>query len=100
MSEAEPAPAAQAPACPLPLSAVPANFQKHVDPPAPVPLRMMGAKALVPMGPKEMCTALYMRTFDAEGGGRATAATSATGPHNLIPSAPRGARTMDAPRPA
>ena len=34
--------------CPVALSALPANFQKHVDPKAPAPLRMMGAKALVP----------------------------------------------------
>ena len=55
MSEAQ---APDAPSCPVPLSALPANFQKHVDPKAPAPLRMMGAKALVPMGPKEMATAL------------------------------------------
>jgi len=54
------------PACPLPLDVLPANFQKHVDPKAPVPLRMMGAKALVPMGPKDMATALFMLTFDAD----------------------------------
>jgi hypothetical protein len=97
MSEAEPAPAAQAPACPLPLSAVPANFQKHVDPAAPVPLRMMGAKALVPMGPKEMCTALYMLTFDAEAGVRETAAKSATGLQDRILSVALRDETMDAP---
>src|SRR5439155_890743 len=59
MSEAQAA-AAPAAACPVALSALPANFQKHVDPKAPLPLRMMGAKALVPMGPKEMVTALFM----------------------------------------
>ena len=73
MSEAS----ASVAACPLALSALPANFQKHVDPKAPVPLRMMGAKALVPMGPKEMATALYMLSFDAEGNVRETAAKSA-----------------------
>ena len=65
MSEAQ-APDAPAPSCPVPLSALPANFQKHVDPKAPAPLRMMGAKALVPMGPKDMATALYMLTFDPD----------------------------------
>src|SRR5258708_38552325 len=96
MSDADPAPAAQAPACPLPLSAVPANFQKHVDPAAPVPLRMMGAKALVPMGPKEMCTALYMLTFDAEAGGGGTAGQSATGLQDRLLSGARRRETMDA----
>src|SRR6267142_2322022 len=54
------------PECPIPLSALPSNFQKHVDPKAPLPLRMMGAKAMVPMAPKEMATALFMLTFDAD----------------------------------
>ena len=67
----------QGPACPLPLSALPSNFQKHVDPKAPVPLRMMGAKALVPMGPKEMATALFMLTFDAEPAVRESAVKNA-----------------------
>ena len=70
---------AQAAACPVALSALPANFQKHVDPKAPVPLRMMGAKALVPMGPKEMATALFMLTFDADAAVRETAIKSAAG---------------------
>src|SRR5947207_14348629 len=77
MSEATQTP--QAPACPVALSALPANFQKHVDPKAPVPRRMMGAKALVPMGPKEMCTALFMLTFDADPAVRETAVKTAAG---------------------
>src|SRR5438270_10854838 len=77
MSEATEVP--QAAACPVPLSALPASFQKHVDPKAPVPLRRMGAKALVPMGPKEMATALFMLTFDPETSVRETAAKSAAG---------------------
>src|SRR5919197_6147083 len=64
-------------ACPLPLDILPSTFQKHVDPKAPAPLRMMGAKALVPMGPKDMATALYMLTFDADAGVRDTAAKNA-----------------------
>ena len=66
-------------ACPLPLDVLPANFQKHVDPNAPMPLRMMGAKGLVPMGPKDMATALFMLTFDADANVRETAAKSAAG---------------------
>jgi hypothetical protein len=64
-------------ACPLPLDVLPTNFQKHVDPKAPVPLRMMGAKALVPMGPKDMATALFMLTFDGDDAVRQTAVKSA-----------------------
>jgi len=94
MSEAQ-APAAPAASCPLPLSTLPANFQKHVDPKAPVPLRMMGAKALVPMGPKEMSTALFMLTFDPEGPVRETAAKSATGLPDKILSVALRDETMD-----
>src|SRR5436853_5412347 len=65
------------PACPLPLDVLPTTFQKHVDPKAPVPLRMMGAKALVPMNPKDMATALYMLTFDGDDAVRQTAVKSA-----------------------
>jgi hypothetical protein len=66
-------------ACPLPLDVLPTNFQKHVDPKAPVPLRLMGAKALVPMGPKDMATALFMLTFDADETVRQTAIKNAAG---------------------
>ncbi|MGZ6142829.1 MAG: hypothetical protein ACXWLM_05800 [Myxococcales bacterium] len=94
MSEAT---GAQAQACPVPLSALPANFQKHVDPKAPVPLRMMGAKALVPMGPKEMSTALFMLTFDADPGVRETAVKNAAALPDRILSVALRDETMDPP---
>src|SRR5438105_1484982 len=89
--------ATAAAACPLPLEVLPANFQKHVDPKAPVPLRMMGAKALVPMGPKEMATALYMLTFDADPTVRDTAVKSASGLPDRILSVALRDETMDPP---
>src|SRR2546428_10227668 len=82
-------------ACPLPIDVLPANFQKHVDPKAPLPLRMMGAKALVPMGPKEMVTALFMLTFDAETGGPETAGKSFSGLPHRIPPRALPAETID-----
>ena len=88
---------AQAAACPVALSALPTNFQKHVDPKAPVPLRMMGAKALVPMGPKEMATALFMLTFDAEPAVRETAVKSAAGLPDRILSVALRDETVDPP---
>jgi hypothetical protein len=95
MSEAsQPAPAA---ACPVALSALPSNFQKHVDPKAPVPLRMMGAKALVPMGPKEMTTALFMLTFDADTAVRETAVKSAASLPDRILSVALRDDTVDPP---
>jgi len=75
MSEAVVAP----PSCPLPLDVLPANFQKHVDPKAPMPLRLMGAKGLVPMSPKDMATALFMLTFDADAAVREAATKNAAG---------------------
>ncbi len=94
MSEAPPT---QAGTCPVSLSALPANFQKHVDPKAPAPLRMMGAKALVPMGPREMATALFMLTFDADGAVRETAVKSAAGLPDRVLSVALRDETMDPP---
>jgi hypothetical protein len=88
---------AQAPACPVALTALPANFQKHVDPAAPVPLRMMGAKALVPMGPKEMATALFMLTFDADAAVRETAVKSAAALPDRVLSVALRDETVDPP---
>jgi hypothetical protein len=52
-------------------------MRKHVDPKAPIPLRMMGAKALVPLNPPDMSAALFMLTFDPDPGVRETAQKSA-----------------------
>src|SRR4051812_27057057 len=82
--------------CPVPLSVLPGNFQKHVDPKAPVPLRMMGAKALVPMAPKEMATALFMLTFDPDTAVRETAVKSAAALPDRILSVALRDDTMDA----
>jgi len=96
VSDAAQVPAA-IPECPLPLSTLPSNFQKHVDPKAPVPLRMMGAKAMVPMGPKEMTTALFMLTFDADAAVREAAAKSAASLPDRILSVALRDETLDPP---
>jgi len=54
------------PDCPLSLEVLPPNLRKHVDPTAPQPVRMMAAKALVPMAPTQVVTSLFMLTFDGE----------------------------------
>ncbi|HEX4384443.1 MAG TPA: hypothetical protein VH083_15885 [Myxococcales bacterium] len=92
-----PAAAAEPPKSPLPLDALPGNFQKHVDPKAPIPLRMMGAKALVPMAPKEMCTALFMLTFDADEKVREAASKSLDGLPDRILSVALRDETLEAP---
>jgi hypothetical protein len=84
-------PAAPAPAgCPFNSEFLPPNMRKHVDPAAPVPLRMMAAKTLVPLNPSDMLGALFMLTFDAEQNIRDTAAKSAAGlPDRILGSALR-----------
>ena len=68
------------PDCPLPIEALPKPLQKHVDAKAPPPLRMMGAKGLVPaVSPADLVTMLFMLTFDADEGVRATASKTAEG---------------------
>jgi len=81
----EDAPAAASPpapaggeGCPITADFLPPNMRKHVDPKAPVPLRMMAAKTLVPLSPSDMCGALFMLTFDPDQGVRDTAARTTT----------------------
>jgi len=86
---AEAAPAALD-ACPISADFLPANLRKHVDPTAPVPLRMMGAKSLVPLSPSDMLGALFILTFDPDAGVRETAAKTAAGlPERILGSALR-----------
>jgi hypothetical protein len=66
--------------CPLPLDALPKPLQKHADGKAPLPLRMMGAKGLVPaVAPVDLCTLLCVLSFDAEAAVRETATKTAEG---------------------
>lgn len=68
------------PDCPLRLEELPKPLQKHADPAAPIPLRMMGAKGLVPAtAPTDLLTLLFMLSFDADEGIRTTARKTAEG---------------------
>jgi hypothetical protein len=68
------------PDCPLPLDVLPKPLQKHADPKAPPPLRMMGAKGLVPaVAPVDLCTLLFVLSFDADAPVRDTAVKTAEG---------------------
>lgn len=51
---------------PLELDSFSATVRKHVDPASPPPLRMMAAKAMAPMPPLELASALYQLRFDPE----------------------------------
>ena len=56
----------QVSACPITAEFLPEQMRKHVDPKAPVPLRMMAAKGLVPLAPSDMISVLFMLMYDAE----------------------------------
>ncbi|MFY1830685.1 hypothetical protein ACN47A_32525 [Myxococcus fulvus] len=78
------------PGCPFNAEFLPPNLRKHVDPAAPVPLRMMAAKSLVPLSPSDMLGALYMLTYDPDAGVRETAAKTSGGlPERILGSALR-----------
>ncbi|HEX9288345.1 MAG TPA: hypothetical protein VF904_02380 [Anaeromyxobacteraceae bacterium] len=65
---------------PLSLEELPKPLQKHADPEAPVPLRMMGAKGLVPAtAPVDRVTLLFMLSSDPDETVRTTAAKTAEG---------------------
>jgi hypothetical protein len=63
--------------CPITADFLPPNMRKHVDPAAPPPLRMMAAKALVPLAPADLLGALFMLTFDPDANVRETASKTA-----------------------
>lgn len=99
MSTAAPqtTPAAPAPAgCPITSEFLPPNMRKHVDPASPAPLRMMGAKSLLPLAPADMLGVLYMLTFDADPGVKETATKTAA---NLSDRFSAGLRDENVPAP-
>ncbi len=66
--------------CPLPLDVLPKPLQKHADSKAPLALRMMGAKGLVPaVAPTDLVLLLYVLSFDEDEAIRTTATRSAEG---------------------
>ena len=84
--------------CPLPLSALPAPLQKHADPAAPAPLRLMGAKGLVPAAaPVDLVTLLFMLAHDPDPGVRETAVRTAAGLPDRISSAALRAEGLAGP---
>lgn len=72
MSDENPAAPVEAPAdaaatgCPITNEFLPDNMKKHVDPKAPAMIRMMAAKAMVPLSPADMLSVLFMLSYDAD----------------------------------
>ena len=54
----------EAAVCPIDLEAVGEPVRRHVGPRAPAPLRLMAARGLAPMPPRDLLTAQYILTFD------------------------------------
>jgi len=50
------------------LSAIPANFKQHLDPFAPLQLKMMAAKAMLPLPPDQTVAILYTLALDEDQG--------------------------------
>ena len=64
----------------LPIEVLPKPLHKHVDPKAPLPLRMMGAKGLVPaVAAPDLASMLWFLSHDEEPQVRDTAARTAEG---------------------
>jgi hypothetical protein len=61
----------------LPLEVLPKPLQKHADPSAPLPLRAMGAKGMVPAAPADLATLLFCLSRDEDATVRETAARTA-----------------------
>jgi hypothetical protein len=77
--------AVEASACPVSVEVLPPNARKSVDPKTPVPLRMMAAKALAPLAPPDMITALFMLAYDPIENVRDTAVkTAASLPDRIL----------------
>jgi hypothetical protein len=69
--------AVEAAACPITGDFLPENMKKHIDPKAPVPLRMMAAKALIPLNPADMLSVLFILSYDPEANVREQVAKTA-----------------------
>lgn len=75
-------------ACPVKDDFLPPNMKKHVDPKAPLPIRMMAAKGLVPLSPSDMTTVLFMLMYDGDEKVREAAGkTASTLPDRIAASA-------------
>jgi hypothetical protein len=84
--------------CPLPLETLSKPLHKHVEARAPVPLRMMGAKGLVPaVASNDLVTMLYFLSFDPEPGVRETAVKTAAGLPERVWSAALRSEDLEAP---
>lgn len=80
---AAPPPAAIA-ECPINAEFLPPDKRKHVDPKAPVPLRMMAAKGLVPLAPSDKIAAMFMLMYDPDQNVRDAAAKAAASQPDVI----------------
>lgn len=53
-------------ACPIPIDSLSAAAKRAADPSSPGPARMMAARGLAPMAPRDLVTAQFVLTFDGD----------------------------------
>ena len=53
-------------ACPLSLDSLSAAVQRHAGPKAPAPLKLMAARGMAPMPPRDLVTTQFILTFDGD----------------------------------
>jgi hypothetical protein len=85
-------------AAPLPIDVLPRPLHKHVGSQVPLPLRMMGAKGLVPAAaPADLVRLLWFLTFDEDAAVGETAARTASALPERMWSAALRAEGLEAP---
>ncbi len=84
---------------PIPLQELPQNLHKFCDPNGPAPARMMAAKGMIPLGPADIVTVLYLLNYDPDEQVAASAAEKCVGlPENILEGAlksPLDLRVLD-----
>jgi hypothetical protein len=76
---------------PIPLQELSPNLHKFCDPKGPVPARMMAAKGMIPLGPADILTVLYMLNYDPDEKIKASAFEKCTSlPENIVLGAIKG----------
>jgi hypothetical protein len=81
--------------CPIPVDQMEAAVLRHAGEKAPPPLRMMAAKGMAPMPPKDLVTTQFVLTFDADEKVRTAAEKSLTELDQRIANAVLGDKSIN-----
>ena len=83
--------------CPIPFESLEAAVQKNAGPSAPGPMRLMAARGMAPMQPRDLVTAQFVLTFDSDARIAKTASESLANMDIRIANAVLGDRKVPAP---